>query len=598
MQPRTRLIALGLACVVLAACSHKDKNAPLAFVPADTPYVVANLDVLGDATRSALLAQADLQQPSQAAQMESFAARIQARDPDAAKLVRAFAAEYQKQPLETFASSNGINLKGYFAFYGEGMAPVLRVDLSNPQAFQAFVGRLETAYGKKLDSASIGALHYQRQVFPASGTQLILAVIGKQMVAALLPADASTPLLRQTLGLDRPAKSVQDSDRLTDLAKHKGYAKWLVGTLDLTRALPMAVSGSDPLIAAIEHARASAESAKTGEPIANLLQTSPACAPEASRIATRVPSLSFGYTKLDAKHQDIRFDAALAPDITKAFSGLKVALPGLGGGDHAAPFDLSLALPMVAIRTFWSTQADAVKAKPFACPMLVELNGVFAKLGELMPKTAIPPFGNLSGLRLAVDTLGADQTSSLPNFSGRIVFGTSDPAGLIAASQLMLPSLAGFKPAADGAPTALPKDLNTLFGQPAWLSAGDKAVAIGIGTGENAKLPDMLHDATGDTGQMARMHLSGTMYLSWLKYLEAKSANQAAAAAEMSKSTEPLLGGVISPADEAAEEAADAARSKAQYAAMEAKAKDVQSIDAEVHVDDDGLVVTSQTTLK
>lgn len=598
MQPSTRLIALGLACVALAACSHKDKNAPLAFVPADTPYAIANLDVLGSDTRSALLAQADLQQPSQAAQMESFATRIQAHDPDAARLVRAFAAEYRKQPLETFASSNGIDLKGYFAFYGEGMAPVLRVDLSSPQAFGAFVGRLEAAYGKKFDTASIGTLHYWRQLFPASGTQLILAVTGRQMVAALLPADAATPLLRQTLGLDRPARSLQDTDRLVDLAKHKGYAKWLVGTLDLTRALPLVVSGSDPLIAAIEHARASAESAQTGEPVANLLQASPACAPEASRIAARVPSLSFGYTRLDARHQDIRFDAALAPDIAKAFSGLKVALPGLGGGDNAAPFDLSLAVPMAAIRGFWSAQADAVKAKPFTCPMLVELNGVFAKLGELLPKTAIPPFGNLAGLRLAVDTLGADQTSSLPNFSGRIVFGTSDPAGLIAASQLMMPSLAGFKPAANGAPTALPKDMDTLFGQPSWLSAGNNTVAIGIGTGENAKLPGMLHDATGDTGQMARMHLSGAMYLAWLNYLEAKSASQAAAAAEMSKSTEPLLGGVISPADEAAQEAADAARSKAQYMAMEAKAKDVESIDAEAHVDDDGLVVTSQTTLK
>ena len=44
--------------------------------------------------------------------------------------------------------------------------------------------------------------------------------------------------------------------------------------------------------------------------------------------------------------------------------------------------------------------------------------------------------------------------------------------------------------------------------------------------------------------------------------------------------------------------AADAARSKAQFAAMEAQARRVDGIDAEVHVDDSGLVVTSQTTLK
>lgn len=598
MQSRTRFIALGLACVALAACSHKDKNAPLAFVPADTPYAVANLAVLDDDTRHALLAQADLQLPSQVAQMEAFATREQASDPDAARLVRAFTAELKGKTIEAFAQANGFDLKGRFALYGEGMAPVLRIELSDPRAFEGFVDRLETAYGKKLDTATLGTQAYRRQPFPASGTELVLAVVGKQMVAAILPADAATPLLRQTLGLDRPAKSLQDDGRLATLAKDKGYAKWLVGQLDLTRALPLVISGSDPLIAAIEHAHAGAESAKTGEPVANLLKTSPSCAPEASRIAARVPSLSFGYTRLDAKHQDGRLDVALADDIAKAFSGLKVELPGLGSGGNAAPFDLGIALPVADLRKFWSAQADAVAAKPFTCPMLADLNDGFAKLGEAMPKAAIPPFGNLLGLRIALDTLGADKTSSLPDFTGRIVLGTSDPAGLLATGQMMVPALAKLKPAANGAPVALPKDMTAMLGGPAWLATGDKALALGIGNGEDGKLAGTLRDPAGEPGQMARMHLSGAMYLDWLKYMEMKSDSLAAAAAEMSKSDEPTINGDTTPADEAAQAAADAARSKAQFAAMEAQAQRVDSIDAEAHVDDGGLVVTSHTTLK
>ncbi|GAB3782939.1 hypothetical protein [Dyella agri] len=599
MQSRTRFIALGLACVALAACSHKDKNAPLAFVPADTPYAAANLAALDDDTRRALLAQADLQLPSQVAQMEAFATRLQANDPDAARLVRAFAAEYKNnKTVEDFTKSTGFDLKGRFALYGEGMAPVLRVELADPKAFEGFVGRMETAYGKKLDTAAIGAQSYRHQVFAASGTELILAVVGKQMVAAILPADAAMPLLRQTLGLDRPSKSLQDDDRLTTLAKDKGYAKWLVGQLDLTRALRLVISGSDPLIAAIEKAHAGAESAKTGEPVANLLKSSPDCAPEASRIAARMPSLSFGYTRLDAKHQDGRLDVALAEDISKVFSGLKVELPGLGSGASAAPFDLSLALPVATLRSFWSAQADAVAAKPFTCPMLVDLNDSFAKLGEAMPKAAIPPFGNLLGIRLALDTLSADKTSSLPDFTGRIVLGTSDPAGLLATGQMMVPALAKLKPAANAAPVSLPQDVITMLGEPAWLATGDKALALGIGAGEDAKLAGTLRDPSGEPGQMARMHLSGAMYLDWLKFMEMKSDSLAAAAAEMSKSDEPTINGEAAPADEAAQAAADAARSKAQFTALEAQAQRVDSIDAELHVDDSGIVVTSHTTLK
>ena len=65
MRTTTRYVALVLAGVMLAACGHKDKDAPLAFAPADTPYVVANLDSLDDGTRKALFTQADAQLPSQ-----------------------------------------------------------------------------------------------------------------------------------------------------------------------------------------------------------------------------------------------------------------------------------------------------------------------------------------------------------------------------------------------------------------------------------------------------------------------------------------------------------------------------------------------------
>ena len=162
-------------------------------------------------------------------------------------------------------------------FTGLGLAPVLRFQLSDPKAFEGFIGRLETAYGKKLDLASAGKQSYRKYVFAASGTEMILAMVDKQAVAALLPADASPALLRQALGLDRPQKNLQDDGRLATLAKAKGYQKWLVGELDLTRALPLAVGGKDPLFGAIQKAHAEAESAKTGEPVANQLQSSPSC---------------------------------------------------------------------------------------------------------------------------------------------------------------------------------------------------------------------------------------------------------------------------------------------------------------------------------
>ena len=596
MRSTTRFIALGFAGVMLAACGHKDKDAPLAFVPADTPYVVANLDIMDDGTRAALLAQADAQLPSNLAQLDAAADRLAAKDPDGARLLRALRAEFNGKSVETFAQGVGLDLKGYSALYGLGLAPVLRFQLSDPKAFEGFIGRLEAAYGKKLDLANADKQSYRKYVFAASGTEMILAMVDKQAVAALLPANASPVLLRQALGLDRPQKNLQDDGRLATLAKAKGYQKWLVGELDLTRALPLAVGGKDPLFGAIQKAHAEAESAKTGEPVANQLQSSPSCATDAARIAARVPTLSFGYTQLDAKHQNVRFDVALAADISKAFTSLKVELPGLGGSD-AAPFDLSIALPVAQLRTFWMAQADAVATTPFTCPSLTDLNDSFAKLGPAMQKAAIPPFGDMLGLRIALDSLVPGQNSGLPTFSGRLVLGTNNPVGLLAMGQMMVPALAQLKPANDGTPVPLPKDMASMLGQPGWLAMSDKALALGVGAGEDAKLAATLKDPAGDPGQMTRMHLTGAMYLGWLQLMEQKVDSLAAATAAISKGDEPSIDGVDGD-DGSTQAAADAARSKAQFAAMKSQAERVQSIDAEMHVDDAGAVITSRTVLK
>jgi hypothetical protein len=595
MRSTTRYFALGFAGVVLAACGHKDKDAPLAFVPADTPYVIANLDVLDDDTRKAMLAQADAQLPSELVQINAAADRLAKKDADGARLLRALSAEFNGKTIESFSQNAGLDLKGYSAFYGIGLSPVIRFQLSDPAAFEGFIGRLETAYGKKLDVAKLGEQNYRKYVSGPSGTQVILATVGKQVVVSLLPADASPALLRQALGLDRPEKSLQDDGRLATLAKAKGYQKWIVGDLDLTRALPLVFSGNDPLFSALRKAHAQAESARTGEPVANQLQSSPSCVAEAGRIAARVPTVSFGYTLLDAKHQNARFDVALADDISKAFSGLKVELPGLGSAG-TAPFDMSVALPVASLRTFWSAQADAVAAKPFTCPTLTDLNDGFAKLGPATQKAAIPPFGDLLGFRIALDTLASAPGATLPTFSGRIVLATNNPTGLLAMGQMMVPALAQLKVSNDGKPLALPQDMTGMLGQPAWVAMGEKALALGIGAGEDAKLGETLKAPAGGTGDMSRMHLSGAMYLSWLQLMEQKVDSLAAASAAMSKGDEPSVDG--DNADDANQAAANAASSKAQFAAMKSQAERVDSIDVEMHVANDGMVITSQTVLK
>lgn len=586
MRMTKRVLALAVSGLMLAACSHKDKDAPLAFVPADTPYVIANLDVLDDSTRQAILAQVDAEMPAQVAQMKAQADQLQATDADMAKYLRTVAGEFDGKTAEQVVQETGIDPKGYAAFYGQGLSPVLRMQLSDANAFQSFVTKLQNDYGKKFDSATLGTQSYQRYAAPASHLQFIIAVVGKQAVLAMLPDNAAEPLLRQVLGLDRPAKSIQDTDTLTDLAKAKGYAKWAVGELDLTKLLPLATGGQDPLALALLKARAESESAKTGEPVANLMQVPASCQTDANRIAARMPQMSMGYTTLDDKHRDMRFDVTLASDIVSAFNGLKVELPGLGS-DPTSPFEISLALPMAQLRTFWSAQADAVAAQPFSCPKLDNLNDSFKNLSDTTQKAAVPPIGDLLGLHIALDSYTPNPGGGMPKFSGRVLVGTNNPAGLLAMAQVTSPLIAGVKLTADGKPAALPAQLTGALGESGWAAMGAKSLGVAVGDGEDAKLADLLKQPGGDAGELMRVHLDGDMYLSWIHLMEQRAETAASMSAMNPDNTDPQN-----------DEKAALASTKAQFAAMESEAAHIKAIGASMKMGDQGLIINTHTELK
>jgi hypothetical protein len=582
MRPTKRLIALGLASVLLAACGHKDKDAPLAFVPADTPYVLANLDKLDDDAYEALLSQANSELPGEVAQMKSLAQDLETKgNIEGARLLKAFAAEFDGKTAEVALKNMGLDIKTGSAVYGVGLSPVARVALADPAAWEAFIGRLETAYGKKLESADAGGQAYRHVTLSDSGLQLVIATVGKQGVVSLLPADAAQPAIRQALGADRPEKNLQDDGRLADLAKDKGYKDYAVGQIDLVRLLPLVATGKDPLFSTfLKH-----QSAKTGEPVP---VPPPSCVTEANRIAARVPSLSFGYTRLDLHHQEQRVDVALADDIAKAFSGLKVELPGLGS-DATGPFDVSLALPMEQIRTFFTTQSEAVAAKPFECPAFAGMNDSFTKLGSTMQQAAIPPFGDIRGVRIVLDSFKpAAAGQQMPTFTGRVLLGTRNPAGLLAMGQAMLGG--DFKVAGDGKPAPLPQNITAMLGMPGWAAMNGQAIAIGVGAGEDGKLDEMLMGAMGDAGRLSRLHLNGDMYRAWVEVMADKAQTYANSMAE-------AAGADGAPEDQATQASA-AERSKMQFDAMKAQAARIVQVSGEVHVEEKGLVISGAVEYK
>lgn len=502
----TRLMVATLGLLALSACSHHPHNGPLAYVPADTPYVAAVLKPLDGDAETAMLARANLQLPTQVATLRSLATRLHAEHKDdVANLVDAIADELNGRTVQQFAKHEGLDLHGRSVVFGLGLSPVARMDLSDPARFAAFIKRLEKAYGHDFQHAKAGKLDYRYALLGKAPLEVVLAIQGKQAVLALLPSHPEPDMLDQALGLKRPAHSLADSGRLRKLASQRGYLPYLVGYVDVTRLPALLTGPSDPLLKTLLMDAAAHGSDKSW-PLPDT------CRPDLDRLAARTPLLSFGYSKLDKDEIDQRVELDTAPDISAAFKGIKASVPGLGGG-LSGPLDLAVALPVKELHTFLQAQAQAVAAKPFTCPALAGLNRGFAAMGPNLAKLGMPGIADLRGMRVSVDQL---EQGSKAGFQGRVLIASTHPDALLALAQSVLKPLASLDVKTDGKPVPLPAQAAQALHQPAWVAMTANALALGIGPGQDARLGDMLKGQGGDAGDLMRMHVDFATYMKWV----------------------------------------------------------------------------------
>ncbi|HEX7341499.1 MAG TPA: hypothetical protein VF269_04390 [Rhodanobacteraceae bacterium] len=520
MHRTIRWTALGAAMFALAACSHHQSQNPiLSYVPANSPYVLANLKPLTKDIRARLGAPGAMRMSlsADAMQLDHAAVDLDKHGkPHLANVMRTLATTIGGKSMSQVAQELGIDINGMFAAYGLGLSPVARGQLTDPAKFHAYISKLETAYGKTMGEATFDKVNYQTLTLGKSGLQFIVATHARAFTLAILPVKASDQQLGEALGVTKPQHSLVDAQRLSKLAKSEGYLPYLIGYFDTTKLPPLIAGMRDPMLQTLITAAGGQSTAAKNFPAS--------CQPDLVRIAARMPMISMGYTHIASDSITTQMDMALAPDITKAFAGIGTHVPGLGSASQA-PFDLALALPVTTLRDFGMAQADAVQAHPFTCPALTGLNKAFADLKKWLPKAGVPPFGSLRGFHIITDKIvpaaaTSTGTPGMPDASARLLVASSNPAGLLNIIKAFLPGAAQLNITNNGKPVALtlPNTLATkVHHKPIWLAMGKQALAIGVGAGEDAKLGALVNAAGGAAGTLSSLHVNGAMYAQWLQ---------------------------------------------------------------------------------
>jgi hypothetical protein len=538
MRPVLRRAVFATACLaalVLAGCGkHVASDAPITYAPADTPYLFANFkgapsdvtDAWGQSDATSMRIR----------QLGALATRVGDSNPAAAKILEAMQAELANvHSGKELAQTVGLSRSGLFAIYGIGDVPVMRSELASPDAFKAFWARVEKRAGITAPTAKLDNQTYWVIGGADAKVHILVAIEGKQLVATVAPAQASPALLKQLLGLAKPAKDA--SDRLAGINSDHGYGDYGSGYVDLPKLFANLYDGKDAV---------TQEFAKDlGGSLAD-----PACAGEFASIANQAPLVSAGFQTYSAQEIRGTVDIRLAPSLLGALTALKQPVPGMDSASDDSVFDLVLALPLQKWQTFMQERARAAAEKTYRCPALQSLNK-FARTAANPPMQMPPEAASLLGLRVVLDSWEAG-----PQIAGRVLVASSNPAALAQRIQQTLPQFALKTLSTDAKPVAfdMPARVQATLGggSQGWIAANDKALVIGAGNGEEAKLAEALNAPAGDGERLFRMHFDGKMYgvlASWMGRLAAMAPAESQAQFEQQAAMFQQMGKVVASGD-------------------------------------------------
>ena len=416
------LLIAALTLGVLAACSDSDEKSEaaaaiasagelLSYVPADSPYVFASLSPLPEDVMDKLEPKIDRILQSYEVVLQEIAATAAAEvakeGGDEAEAEKAVAVLGE---LSSLLSMEGLRGAGFekesrAVLYGNGILPVLRVELSDGALFEAALQRIEESAGEKMEVASIAgnSVRYMN----AEELKVLVAILDKQLVVSLAPGEFSDEQLASLLGFTPPTSGIADSGILQDIAGKYGYDDYMIGYIDF------------------EHIVATFTGSATGLDADMIAMfgdhddTSDVCRAEIRSVAGIAPRMVMGYTDVNTERFESQMVVELRDDIAAGLKTWPAAVPGLGT-DPGGLMSFGFSMDVMAVREFYEAQLDAIEADPFECEEFAEIQAGVAQ-GRTMLQQPVPPmvydFRGLFGV--VQDVEGLDMRTQAPTDVGR-----------------------------------------------------------------------------------------------------------------------------------------------------------------------------------
>lgn len=512
----TRVFAVfAISTLMVAGCGKDEETVAddtlLKYVPADTPYVFASLEPLPDDIMDELEPMIDRVLVSYRSVLEEV---IVAKEAELTEEQRT-SEDTQKvkavvEGLSTLLSVEGMREAGIardslMAFYGNGLLPVMRIELSDGALFEAAIARLEQQGGDQMLVADFEGQSYR--YFDAEELRILIAVVEDQAVFAMVPAAFDDAQTGRALGLTLPDSSITDSTVLQDIISKYDYTNHVVGFVDVAAIAERFVgepSGLDvDLMALLE---------------VDDTELSNVCKEEIRDVAGVVPRMVAGYTAISAKRFDSSVVFELRDDIATGLQALPAVVPGLGG-DHGGLMSFGMSLDVKEARSFMEARLDAMEADPFECEHFADLQGGVAQARESLNQPLPPMVYDFKGFVAIIDEIeGLDVASQTPPTSvdGSFLLAMDNAQGLVAMGAMFSPELAALNLQPGGDPVALDLPQLQAMGISAFAALTDSAVAVSVGEESESEVQGMLNAEGSTPAPFVSFSIDAARYYSFM----------------------------------------------------------------------------------
>ena len=402
-------------------------NPFIRFIPKDTPFLFMGLKPLDSAMWQDVFSSFQDAMSAQTMQLSEELENSLKSGSKVERLLGGFILETVSRVKAGGLPSIGLSSNPQYALYGMGLAPVVRIKLSDPHRFKGFI---EAAMARSKVSLTPKLLNGQ-SYWLYGGTRVtgVLSLTQDQIILSALPSSLVDEFLPSILGQEKLGATLGTDDTIPKLLKRRRFAGIAFGFLDIRGIAEKLMTETDSRVRRVLRGFG-----------AQLPKVTAECKADLTRLLAYASRVEFGIESSSAKRIVSLAAISSKPALTSIFERATSYVPGLGTESTGS---LSLGLGLNMGKLIAEVTPFLKGAQPLKCRQLGAFNHFLTRM-KLMAETKLPMLPpvvhGINGLYLEVSNLNFIMKGS-EQFSGFLILSAAKVQALFGLAQVMFPPL-------------------------------------------------------------------------------------------------------------------------------------------------------------